>query len=97
MAVSGPGGGGEGRGVAGAPGGEGREAARCSCAEDRDDGRGRPWWDFPVATQRQVSTVHTPRLVQLLVLLPCLLSSVGEPAAEGRGGGRRPRLLLGRG
>ena len=37
VAASGPG------GVAGAAGGErGSEAARCSCAEDRDDGRGRP-------------------------------------------------------
>ena len=37
VAASGPG------EVAGAAGRrEGREAARCSCAEDRDDGRGRP-------------------------------------------------------
>ena len=32
---------GQGEGVAGAAGGE-SEAARCSSAEDREDGRGRP-------------------------------------------------------
>ena len=47
VAASGPGRGGRG----GGEGGE-REAARCSCAEDRDDGRGRP-----CALQRQVPAV----------------------------------------
>ena len=42
-----------GQGGGGWGGGEeGREAARCSCAEDRDDGRGRP-----CALQRQVPAV----------------------------------------
>ena len=50
VAASGPGG---GAGVAGGGGRGGeREAARCSCAEDREDGRGRP-----CALQRQVLAV----------------------------------------
>ena len=40
-------------------------------------------WDFPAATQGQVSTVHTPRSGAALGTVPCLLSSGGEPAAEG--------------
>ena len=48
VAASGPGGSGRGGGVKGG----GSEAARCSCAEDRDDGRGRP-----CALQRQVPAV----------------------------------------
>ena len=46
VAASRPGEGGRGGG------GGGSEAARCSCAEDRDDGRGRP-----CALQRQVPAV----------------------------------------
>ena len=103
--------------VAGERGGGGIEAARCSCAEDRDDGRGRP-----CALQRQVPAVLRVRSgrasasvrlqrdgtfllrrrdrcpqctlhgqVQLLVLLPCLYSSGGGPAA-GEGGGRQAAL-----
>ena len=46
VAASGP------EGVAGGAGGKGREAARCSCADDREDGCGRP-----CALQRQVPAV----------------------------------------
>ena len=109
VAASGPGEGGQG-----AEGGGGREAARCSCAEDLDDGRGRPCalqrqvpavlrvrsrrpslsfrgWDFPVVTQRQVSTAHTPRSGAALGAVAMLV--VVWRWTGGRGGGAAGGLV----
>ena len=117
-AVVGQGGGWPGRGR----GGGGSEAARCSCAEDRDDGCGRP-----CALQRQVPAVLRVRSgrasasvrLQRVGLSSCdarhcvhnahstvrcsswcccrACSRLAVDRRQGEGGGRRPRLLLGRG
>ena len=118
VAASGPG------GWPGRRGKGGSEAARCSLAEDRDDGRGRP-----CALQRRVPTilrvrsgcasasvrlqrvglsscdaetgVHSAhsmvRCSSWCCCHACSRLAVGPAAGEGGGGGRRPRLLLGRG